>query len=110
MYPDTLATGVPLPALTFQMITEVSELTQDGDCGLYTPRWQFDAWAKTAIDRETLGNAVRTALHGFAGFMTSGSPETGTGVDVAIWQNSIDSYEPDRKQYRRMLDFIILHE
>lgn len=109
MYPDLLAEGVTLPALTYQMISDVSELTEDGDCGLYIDRIQIDAWANSAVDRATLGDAVRTLLHGYSGMIGGGSPITGTPTCVVQWDNSIDEYEPDRLQYRRVMDFKIAH-
>lgn len=110
MFHDILDEGVALPALTYQLISDRSDLTQDGDSGLYDPRVQIDVWAKTALSRDQISAAIVTALHGYAGLMNPvGSPVTGTPVCVITWDNSIDTFESDRKQYRRTLDFKISH-
>lgn len=104
MYPDILDEGCQLPALTYQLISETGghDLDASPD-GLYFPLVQIDVWANSALDRWNLGLAVKEALDGFAGTMV------GTTVDALLWDNNIDSFESDRKQYRRMMDFRIIH-
>ena len=107
MFPDILDEGVTLPALTYQLIDNGADHTLDGAAdGLYHPRVQVDVWAMSAVARASLGEAVKTALDGYTGaFMAE------TFVGVLIWDNEIDSYEgdSDRKQYRKTLDFRIVH-
>jgi hypothetical protein len=72
--------------------------------GLFTPRVQIDVWAADALTRDAISLNLKIALDGFAGSLNGN-----TAVDVLLWDNEINSYEPDRKQYRAMLDFKILH-
>lgn len=110
MYPDTLKEGSPMPALVYQLISDVPELTQDGDSGLLSPRVQIDVYSDADTERNKIGKALFTALQGFAGIMGSGSPVTGVPVSPIKFENKgINSFESDRKQYRRTMDMIIFH-
>ena len=104
IYPDILAEGVTLPALTYTLIDDKTEHTLDGASeGMYYPRVQIDIWANNSIDRMNLGLAVKESLDGYTGLMV------GTEVCVLLWDNEIDNYEPERLQYRKTLDFRIIH-
>ena len=104
MYPDILDEGATLPALTYQLISNNGGHSLDAQTdGLYFARVQIDVWAKTAVARGNLGLAVKQALDGFTRIMI------GTDVCALLWDNELDSFEPDRKQYRRMIDFRIIH-
>lgn len=106
MYPEVLAEAATLPALTFQLISNSTDHTLDAQpCGLEEPRLQIDVWANTGVQREILGQALKDALDGI-----NGTTLVNTEFDVILWDNELNSFEPDRKQYRKMLDFKILHQ
>lgn len=106
MYAGILDEGAKLPALTYELVDDGTEHTLDGASeGMYHPRVQIDVWTMSSADRKALGLAVKQALDGYSGFMGSGQ----TDVCVLLWDNEIDGYEPDRKQYHKMLDFRVIH-
>ena len=106
MYPLTLREGTVPPALTYQLIDNGADHTLDGaNDGLFHPRVQIDGWALRYVDLITLSDAVRIALDGFIGFIGPGL----TDVNVLIWDNEMDTYEPDRKEFRKTLDFRVIH-
>jgi hypothetical protein len=106
MYPNVLAEGAKLPALSYQQISRTLEHDLSAaSSGLYATRVQIDVWAYTTEDRDALAAAVIAALDGLAvSYMVS------TEVNALLCDNAgIDSFEPSRLQYRRTLDFLIHH-
>lgn len=105
MYRDFLDEGATLPALTFQLVDSVGDNLLDGQPdGLSRTRVQIDVWTMLDADRTVLAEAVKTALEGLVtAFMGS------TEVNALLCDNEIDSFEPERRQYRRTLDFTILY-
>jgi hypothetical protein len=104
LYPDTLAEGATLPALTYQLISSHTEHSLDGtNQTLFWDRVQVDVWATLASDRINLSAALIAALDGLTGMLVN------TELCVILWDNSIDTFEPERLQYRRTLDFRVIH-
>ena len=105
MFPDTLATGAVMPALTYMLVDDGTDHILDGvSDGLYRPRVQIDVWADDPGDRKVLGLALKQALDGLTNLFFGS-----TDLNTLMWSNEIDTYEPERKQYRKMLDFTVQH-
>jgi len=62
LIPDGAAQEMAYPYVTYQRITTQSATHLDGDGNLDWPRFQFDCWAKTAIEALTIAEALRTFL------------------------------------------------
>lgn len=62
-----------LPAITYQLISDVDGVTQDGATGLRRPRVQLDQYALTYLQLDDLSEAVRDALHGKAWVASDGT-------------------------------------
>ncbi len=59
IYPLWLPQGEPLPAVTFQEIAGVDDMTTDGPLGLVDGRYQINCWAGTHAPCGQLFEAVR---------------------------------------------------
>ena len=101
MYPLLLPQNAVLPAVTYQVISDVHELNQSEPGGLPVIRLQYTCWADSYLAAQTLAAAIRVALDGFTGVMGSGS------VGYAALDNMVDDYEPDTKKYRVLVDMKI---
>jgi hypothetical protein len=105
LYPDIVDEGAQLPAMSYSVISNTAEHTLDGaNDGLFSPRVQIDVFSTTSLQRGTLGDAVKVALDGY-----TQTAMGGTFVGVLIWDNEIDVFESERKQYRKTLDFKVVH-
>ena len=108
VYADILEEGQGLPALTYQLIDGgIGHVLAGTSDGIYHPRVQIDVYTDLASGgpavRDSVAANVIAALD-----MLSGSI-VGTSADLVIWDNEQNLFEPDRKQYRKMLDFRIFH-
>lgn len=103
MYPARLPQNGTLPAVTYQRIAGVPEISHDGAVNLTRSRIQIDCWALTYSAMASLAAAIEAALSGYVGAMGS-TPSTATRV-----LNIIDLPEPEPKLWRRLLDVAIWH-
>ena len=103
LYPARLPQGVTLPALTYQRIAGIPEVTYDGAANLSRARIQIDVWADSYGAMVELAKAIRGALSGYRGAMGS------TSVTVARVLNEIDMPEPEPPLWRRVMDCAIWH-
>jgi hypothetical protein len=104
VFPVILKEVAPLPALTYHVVDMPSEGIDIDDIksvGVKYMRLQIDCWGMTYPDCDALAWAVRARFDGFAGVMGT------VPVVVTSRDNGFDDYESDRKQYRRVLDFIL---
>jgi hypothetical protein len=109
VYLERIPQGATLPCLTYQRISTPRILTHDtsGSAGTAHPRFQFDAWAATYSSAKAIADALRAALNGFKGTITS-------GVDSVVVQAALidgESSEPDPEAglARIRSDYIIYH-
>lgn len=90
--PMRAATSRKLPYITYQVISQPRDYHLLGPSGHVTANVQIDVWSDSAVEAETLGNAVRMAFDGFYGVMgdqavnVKGTTVTGpsTGFDAPI--------------------------
>lgn len=104
LFQQRLAQNSPLPALTYQLISDPSESTHDGPAGLAKSRFQIDSWAKTREEARAVSRAARLALAGIR--------RTAAGVSLqgAIKINETSLTDPtDASLRRRSLDMAIWH-
>jgi hypothetical protein len=103
MYPDFLAER-QCPALVYQLIDSHHDYVLEGfPVDIEHPRVQIDVFSFDPTQRETIGEAVKVALDGFMGVMGS------TSVGILMFDNESNEYLPDYLQYRKMLDFKVIH-
>ena len=93
-----------MPAIVMTDITAKDEYDTEGATDLSWGRFQFDSWAETLAGARTLGKAVKNKLSGFSG--TAGS-ETISGAFI---NNKQDLYDPETKNHRMSMDFIIWYK
>ena len=88
IYPSRAPQGAARPYLTMHRVSMPHEHHMTGAAGLTRPRVQISAWADRADQAESAAEAVRVALQGF----------TGTVSTVKIRQCHLDSqrdaYDP----------------
>jgi hypothetical protein len=102
--PDIPDEGSVMPAVSYLQVNRSSGHILEGDSdGLHNSRIQIDIWSLDSDERANLGECFRAALDGFKG--TVGSTE----FNVVLLDNDIDSYESERKQYRKILDFRVIY-
>lgn len=104
MYPLVLPQDPTVPAITYQIISGHRFHSTDGACGLSTPRIQYDCWAATYLEVESLFEALRKRLDGYQGL--AGSSQ----VQAAFFESERDDYEDEAKLYRRSADFFVWYE
>lgn len=103
--------GSVLPCLTYQRISTPRILTHDtsGATGdLISPRFQFDAWAKTAKSAKAITDQVRAALNGKTGAI--GTAPRQVTIRAALAESEVPEFVPDAELYRSRSDYMIWHE
>lgn len=100
------------PYITFLRVSNVHERHYGGGSGVAHPRWQIDCWARSALEAEQLGDAVRNALDNFKGDVDVGS-ET-LSVRSTFLENDDMGFElpfdgSGRGVHRVRMDFTIWH-
>lgn len=94
LYPDVIAQGAQMPAVRFQLVTGQREQVLTGPCDLYNGRYQFDAFALTALEADAVRDALAEALQAAVAFSV---------VEGA----RLDFYEEATRRYRRTVEFSI---
>lgn len=108
VYPLMLPQTPTFPALTYQRISGVRDRHQRGPSGTSFARIQCDAWAPATqadgsgyMRAKNLADAVRKAVDGYAGAMSS------VFVQQVQVEGDRDIYESDAKLYRVSFDLLI---
>lgn len=104
-YPHKLPQSPTLPAVTYQVISELRGHVMSGADGTPGTRVQIDAWASTMADALAVADAIRARLDGYAGTLAGSTKAQGVFAD-----QSQSLYEPDAELHRVTRDFIIYHE
>jgi hypothetical protein len=104
MYPDFLKERATMPALVYQLIDSNHGYILEGTpISIEHPRVQIDVYSNDPTERETIGAAIKTALDGYIGTMV------GTDVGLVMYDNESNEYVSEALQYRKMLDFKVIH-
>lgn len=104
LYPGVLPQNPILPAMTYQWISGPRFHSTDGPSGLSNPRIQFDCWASTYLEAETVFTALRKRLDGYQGMAGS------SRIQAAFLESERDEYEDEARLYRRSADFFVWYE
>jgi hypothetical protein len=99
-YPGELPKNAALPAGTYTTVVTVSEPTLETS-GAQKPLFQFDCYGNTALESETLRDALRVLLNGFTGLLDDGTYLD--NVDLADMRGP--KFDPDRRMFYCALDF-----
>ena len=94
-YLERIPQGATLPCLTYQRISTPRVLTHDtsGSAGTAYPRFQFDAWATTYTSAKAISDALRTALNGYRGTITSGADSVVVQAALVDGETSLPDME-----------------
>jgi hypothetical protein len=104
MYSDFLKERPTMPALVYQLIDSNHGYILEGTpISIEHPRVQIDVYSNDPVERETIGAAIKTALDGYIGTMV------GTDVGLLMYDNESNEYVSEALQYRKMLDFKVIH-
>lgn len=96
--------NVTFPFVTYQRISTERVLTHDlSDKTLSSPRIQFDVYAKTYAGALEIVDALRSALQGYQGTMST--------VNVQAVLPALEQHldMPDMDYYRVTVDYLISH-
>lgn len=79
-----------------------------GDLALQRPRMQIDVYADTYASALTVAGNILTKLQNKTGTIGSSGHTVTNGA--ILTENETQSYEPETKTYRVMLEFYVFHE
>jgi hypothetical protein len=101
--------GPQVPAVVYNLITELTDHHTQGASGLVMVRMQVDAYAATANEADALARAIKERIDGTAGVWAYGtaSPQDSVRVQGVFAENARTGYEADAKLYRTGRDFVI---
>jgi len=103
VYPGILSEQATRPALSYQVVSQVEDQTLLGPhSGLPQMRIQVDCWANSYEGVVALALAVMERFDGYQGDMGDSQVSTTSRL------NMIDIFEPSRRDYRRVLDFMVV--
>jgi hypothetical protein len=111
VYPLTLPQGVTLPAITYQVISEIPlrshSTAQDHPAPDLVPlgetRVQFSVYGQDYDEAEEVMAVLKTAISGFRGLWGD------VDVQSALPDIGLDDYEPDTRLWRRLVDVMVWH-
>lgn len=102
--PDIIDEAATVPAASFTLIDNRQGHQLDGTVdGLYFARVQIDIVSKSAAQNDSLGKSFRIALDGLTGLVIGT-----TEINSLLFDNDLDMYDGDRKQYRKIIDFRLI--
>jgi hypothetical protein len=104
--------GPAVPAIVYNVISEITDHHTQGASGLVMVRMQVDAYAATPAEADELARAIKTRIDGQAGVWPYGtaSPQDSVTVQGVFSENARTGYEPDSKLFRSGRDFLIWFE
>ena len=103
IYPLRLPQVPTFPAIVYQNISTVVLDHNHGGAGrLLRARLSFSCWAGSHAGADALADALRTALDGYSGTMTS------TVVEYSLMQSERADWDAETEDYRRIQDYYIL--
>lgn len=93
IYPMVLPQDCPLPAVTYQLISDIPEVNLDGDADLSQARIQVDVWATS------FGSAATIAVQIMAAMKT---------ISQCIpLSNPIPLLDEETGEFRRLMEFSV---
>lgn len=115
VYPIEVPQGARPPWVVYFRVSGPRVRSLDGPSGLAQPRFQVECQGATADQARGLANAVRRALDGYRGTVTTTASPADTvrigGISLLSDQDGFeDATGPGRRSFRRILDFLVTHE
>lgn len=109
VYNIRIPQGATLPCITITRISTPRLHTHDssGSAGTAYPRIQIDAWGTTHSNVKAIANAIRAALNGYKGTITSGADTV--VVQGALTDDETIEFDPETELYRSRTDYIVWH-
>jgi len=108
VYPEIAPTSSSFPRITYTKISNEHERHLTGESGVAHPTIQIDCWARTALEAETLGEAVRKCLTRYSGTTSEVNIR-----DIFLEAERDDFEQPDDNSqigvYRVSFDFVVWH-
>lgn len=104
IYPMVLPQAPAYPAITYEQVSGVREVSLCGPTGRTKPRISISSWARHYGDAHELADEIRVALQGFRGTMGS------TQIDDVKLDNEVDLFEQEagtKGVHRVVQDYII---
>lgn len=104
VYPMHLPQDPKLPAITYDLVSNVRESFMTADDGQVTARMQVTSWAKDPKAASGLSEGVRATTQRWAG------TSTGVVVDEIFIENEFSFYDDDTSTYAHSLDLIVHYQ
>lgn len=95
IYPEVLPYPALLPALTYQLVSQPPELTQNRSVGRW-PRWRFRIWSERHADLVTIANALAAIFD-----VSPRSPFQTSWIDATT-----EGHEMDTGRFWRLVDVV----
>jgi hypothetical protein len=104
--------GPAVPAVVYNVISEVTDHHMAGASGLVMVRMQVDAYAATPNEADSLSRAIKDRIDGVSGAWAYGtdSPQDSVTVQGVFAETARTDYQPDAKLYRSSRDYLIHFE
>lgn len=102
--PSPLRQDVPLPAISYQLISVRDDILHDGPQGLPDARIQLDCWADTYAAAKALAAVVKETVHAHRGMMGT------VNVQRAKVENVVDGFEPNTGRQRVIIDALLMYQ
>jgi hypothetical protein len=101
--------GYAVPAIVYNVISEITDHHTQGASGLVMVRMQIDAYAATPNEADALSRAVKDRIDGKRERWTygNGSPPEGVTIQGVFCETARTGYEADAKLFRSSRDYLI---
>lgn len=109
IFPITYPQEASLPAITYQLVSKVSEYSHDGGSGAKEAHYQISCFGKTYGEAKALAKTLRDALEPLGA-----APGSLGGIDVGgvFLENEIDVFDPadaeELSAFHVLADYTIL--
>lgn len=104
LYPLVIDEDNDGDCLTYQVVSDPSEITHSGQNTFSHPRIQFDCYGSTYAAALAVANALKAATAGYKGSMGS------VNVQASFIDDHRDDYDDVLELYRMIVDAIIWYE
>jgi hypothetical protein len=99
----TLPKDFPLPSWSYMVVSDPVDYELTGPVSLGSTRIQIDCYGAVAADALRLASAIDAVLIGYRGTL----PDPDATVVQGVFRiNKLDFFDPDARNYRRMLEYI----
>jgi hypothetical protein len=104
--------GPAVPAIVYNVISEITDHHTQGASGLVVVRMQVDAYAATPNEADALARAVKERIDGVRGAWAygTGRPQDSVTVQGVFAETARTDYQADAKLYRTSRDYMIHFE